>query len=108
MTASTMTREQAERLISTNNRLIAGDDEDAERLDLYERVMSEVGDCLGTGEPGAQFSEEFIDDLGGDYICALDDGAILAWGTDAGRFYVTGQGDYYLRDMNIYDSDYSK
>ena len=48
MTA-TMTRDQAERLVSANDRLIAGDDEDA-RLELYERVMAETGDFLGSGE----------------------------------------------------------
>lgn len=101
---ATMTRDQAERLISANDRLIAGDDEDA-RLELYERIMAEVREFLGSGEPGPQFSEDFIDDLGADYICALDDGAVVTWGSDAGWFYVTGQGRFSLRDMRIRDAE---
>ena len=104
MTA-TMTRDQAERPVSTNDRLIAGDDDEDARLELYERIMAEVGGFLGSGEPGPQFSEDFIDDLGADYICALDDRAIVTWGSDAGMFYVTGQGHFSLRDMRIRDAE---
>ena len=104
MTA-TMTRDQAERLVSANDRLIAGDDDEDAMLELYERIMTEVGGFLGSGEPGPQFSEDSIDDLGADYICALDDGAVVTWGPDAGRFYTTGHGYFSLRGMRIRDAE---
>lgn len=59
--------------------------------DKLSNWLIELGSWVGTGDA------DFIDSLGPDYICTLDDGRVVAWGRDI----TTIQGDVD-RELVIY------
>lgn len=60
-------------LASITARLAAADD------DVRAAALEELGAYMGTGEPA---DAERAEELGPDYVCAMDDGRIVAWGAE--------------------------
>ena len=65
-------------------------DEDDERAGRVEErfKVDFIGGLFGTGTP---FSEESADYAGDDYICALSDGTIIAYGPDYRGYISSGR-----------------
>lgn len=69
---NTMTREAMTALVDAHYEA---------RADDWDGIV-ELEDVAGTGTPA---SEAFAQQLGADYICALEDGTIAAWGAEIVR-----------------------
>lgn len=48
-------------------------------VEIRAAALEALGDYMGVGEPA---DAEQAEALGPDYICALDDGRIVAWGAE--------------------------
>jgi hypothetical protein len=78
-----ITLAQADAIIERMNavqQLVGFDNKEAREEEL-RAINEELGQWFGEGQPRADLSETALA-IGADYICALADGSILAWGAD--------------------------